>query len=169
MPVVGERKAVIIAVLFSLFLLGSMSGVAFASSENWIEVARFSGENLGYHTTESFTCEHVEWRVIWECVPNIDFNSSTFIINVETVESFNKRVDGAVNIGSDVLDGILYINDSFGTYCLAMVSNVQNYTIIVEQNIDSIPEFPSWIILPLFLVVTFVAILAKKRLLQNTS
>ena len=164
MPELRNIKGAIIAVLFSLFLLGSMSGVAFASSENWIEVTRFSGENLGHHTTESFTCEHVEWRVRWECVPFVDFNLSTFIINVETVESFNKRVDGAVNIGSDVLDGVLYINDSFGTYCLAMVSNVPNYSIIVEQNIDSIPEFPSWIILSIFITSTLVILIVRQKI-----
>jgi len=163
-PVVGERKAIIIAVMFSLFLVGSLSGIVFASSENWVEVARFSGDNLGPHTTESFTCEHDEFRVIWECVPNVDFNLSTFIMNVETVESFNKRVDGVVNIGSDVLNGTLYITDNFGIYCLAMVSNVQKYTIIVEQNIDSIPEFPSWIILPIFATATVAALVIKKRI-----
>ena len=45
---------------------------------------------------------------------------------------------------------------------------IDSYTVIVGQNIDSIPEFPSWIILPLFLVVTLVVIISKKRLFQST-
>ena len=148
--------------------MGSLSGIVFASSENWVEVVRFSGDNLGPHTTESFTCEHVEWRVRWECVPNVDFNLSTFIMNVETVESFNKRVDGVVNIGSDVLNGTLYITDNFGIYCLAIVSNVQNYSIIVEQNIESIPEFPSGFIFIFILVASLTIVLTKKFWRQAT-
>ena len=45
-------------------------------------------------------------------------------------------------------------------------NNQDNYPLMEPGPV--IPEFPSWIILPLFLVVTFVGILAKKRLFQNT-
>ena len=44
--------------------------------------------------------------------------------------------------------------------------SVDSWELYVNKN--NIPEFPSWIILPLFLVVTFVAILAKKRSFQST-
>lgn len=43
-------------------------------------------------------------------------------------------------------------------------NNQDNYPLMVP---NIIPEFQLWIILPLFLVVTFVAVLAKKRLFQN--
>ena len=55
--------------------------------------------------------------------------------------------------------------DMNGTFYLSIQTvNARYYNVVIEQNIESIPEFPSWIILPLLLVVTFVAILAKKRL-----
>ena len=51
-----------------------------------------------------------------------------------------------------------------GTFHLSMRAfMIGGYSIIVEQNIDSIPEFPSWIILPLFLVLTVVTIIIKKK------
>ena len=46
MPVVRERKAVIIVLLFSLFLLGSMLGVVFASSVMWSQT--YGGEGGDY-------------------------------------------------------------------------------------------------------------------------
>jgi len=157
-----------LSLILLTIMLTMLIPIHLVKADYWVEVVRFTGENLGYHTTESFSCEYDEWRVRWECVPNVDFNLSTFIMNVETVESFNKRVDGVVNIGSDVLNGTLYINDNFGRYCLAIVSNVPKYTIIVEQNIDSIPEFPSMIPMLLILVVlTVTLVIYKHRLLPE--
>ena len=164
MPVVGKRNGTIITVLISLFLLGSTSGIAFVSSGNWVEVTRFTGDRIGISTLESFTCEHDEWRIIWEYVPNIDSNWSVFSIYVEAAGFLHKRVDSVVNTGSEVTNGTLYINDNNGTYYLNIISNVPRYTIIIEQNIDSIPEFPSWIILPLLLTVTLVIMVGKQRL-----
>jgi hypothetical protein len=38
------------------------------------------------------------------------------------------------------------------------------YVWIIKTDIDGIPEFPSWIMLPLFLVATLFAVVFKKRL-----
>lgn len=40
---------------------------------------------------------------------------------------------------------------------------------LVKTNEQGVPEFPSWIILPLFIMVTLVAIIIKKRLTQSSS
>ncbi|MBT8171975.1 hypothetical protein KJN74_03805, partial [Candidatus Bathyarchaeota archaeon] len=62
----------------------------------------------------------------------------------------------------------LYISDDFGKYYLMLLSNVPSYTIIVEQNIESIPEFPSWIILPILLSGRLVVVELKKKLISQT-
>ena len=65
-PLVGDRKATLIVLLFCFCLLVSMSGIAFASSENWVEVKRFTGSESEAYTSDYFTCDHVEWRIRWE-------------------------------------------------------------------------------------------------------
>ncbi len=102
MVALEERKVAIIAILCSLFLLGSMSGIAFVSSRE--------EEN-----------------------------------------------------------GTLYMDDSAGIFHLWIDPSSSNWELIVEQNIDSIPEFPSWTILPLFLAATAFALAVRKRGLHNIS
>ena len=63
----GEGKVVLITALLSLFLFTSMSTAVFASSGNWIELARFTGSESTQ--TEQFTCGHVDWRIRWEYIP----------------------------------------------------------------------------------------------------
>ncbi|MEJ2281894.1 MAG: hypothetical protein P8X97_08350, partial [Candidatus Bathyarchaeota archaeon] len=54
-----------------------------------------------------------------------------------------------------------------GTFYMKIDSGLSDsYTIIVEQNIDSIPEFPSWTILPIVLIITFFSIIIKKQLYE---
>ncbi len=168
----GERKVAIVAVLFSLFISGSMSGVVFASSGNWVEVIRFEGNESTQ--TESFTCDHVEWRIRWEYVPSFQPTESIFFSVFTYPREEGVRgsmyVNSIIEIGSEKRSGTSYVHDYQSTFFMIInVIGTENYTIIVEQDIGSIPEFPSWIILPLFLIVTFVAILAKKRLLKSTN
>jgi len=158
----GEREAVISAVLVSMLLLGSMSSVVFASSGNWVEVDRFTG---GSWTggTKPFTVYHNEWRIKWTYEPIDEIDEETtilfrfYILDVDTniVEfiASDETTSGTTNFSQ------------LGEYHLFIIGyNVQNYTIIVEQNIDSIPEFPSWIILPLFFVATLVGVTIRNKL-----
>jgi len=48
-------------------------------------------------------------------------------------------------------------------------NNTDNYPLMNPVDITVIPEFPSWIILPLFLMATLVAIIIKKRLFHPRS
>ena len=133
----------------------------------WVEVARFIGDSPMLGDTEHFIIDHIEWRIRWEYAPRPNEEDlSVFQIYVETYEEFHKRVDSVLNWGSGVYTGTLYISDDYGQYFLMRLSNVPSYTIIVEQNIESIPEFPSWIILPLLLVGTLMITVYKKKLRQ---
>ena len=53
MPVLGERRAAIIVLLFCFCLLVFPSGVVFASSSDWVEVARYDGS--AFPETLNFT------------------------------------------------------------------------------------------------------------------
>jgi hypothetical protein len=48
-------------------------------------------------------------------------------------------------------------------------TQITDYELSIQTDSPIIPEFPSWIILPLFLVVTLIAVIVKKRLSQNIS
>ena len=87
----GRRKGTIVAVLICLFLLGTMSGVVFALSGNWVEVVRFTGTSGEVPNTESFTCEYVDWRIRWDCTPRKD-GLTAFTIDVQTNDVSNQQV-----------------------------------------------------------------------------
>jgi hypothetical protein len=154
------------AVLFSFFLLSSLLiPLVFCSSENWIEVARFTETGQGSTKTETFECSHVDWRIRWSFLSSI--NEPPLIFAMTVYNSSGKIVDFFITTvqGSGTLD----YNRTGSFYLNIRVNYVQNYQVIVEQNIDSIPEFPSWTILPFFLIATVCAIIVKKRLFSQTS
>jgi len=163
--VVGVRKATIITVMFSLFLVGSMSGTVLAQEENWVEVARFTGSGDESIEKEPFEIGHVDWRIGWEYTP-LAYTVFTLVTHNDTnieIDRVHKVFEFTVNAADT--NGTSYMYDMNGTFYLSIQTvNTRYYNVVIEQNIESIPEFPSWIILPLLLVVTFVAILAKKRL-----
>ena len=77
-------------------------------------------------------------------------------------------VNSIIEIGSEKRSGTSYVHDYQSTFFMIInVIGTKNYTIIVEQDIGSIPEFPSWIILPLFVTATLFGILVRKRLVRT--
>ena len=47
-------------------MLVSTVGLAFAQTENWVEVATFSEGRARFGDTNSFVIDHEEWRLVWE-------------------------------------------------------------------------------------------------------
>ncbi len=134
------------------------------SSNNWVEVARFTGVTEGMRK-ESFTSDCAEWRIRWSY--NAKPESMTPPIQFQyTIQEVEGEFSEILIPESDW--GIMYVNKT-GSFNITIHSYAYRYSIIIEKNLEFIPEFPSWSIIPLFLVVTFVAILAKKRLHQNTN
>ena len=125
---------------------------------DWIEVLRFNENGLSTETTETFVINHVDWRIHWIFESNVDPPPTVFTITV--YDSKDKVVDFFVTAFEG--NGTLYYNTTGSFYLKIRKNYVENYEVIVEQNIDSIPEFPSWIILPMFLTST-LTILGFKR------
>ena len=68
------------------------------------------------------------------------------------------------HFGREETNGMLNVSNKSGSFYLnVLTGNVDNFTIIIEENIVSIPEFPSWIILPLFLTIFLSVILFRKK------
>ena len=171
MPLMGERRAVLIVVLFCFCPLVSTSGIAFASSENWVEVTRFTGLKTIEITTEPFTIEHVEWRIRWNYSPIFRMHGTPIpaIFSIAIYESEdNIRVSSIGGMGTKSENGIWFHNEN-GTFHLRIGAfMIDGYSIIVEQNLESIPEFPSWIILPLFTITTLAVIIYRNRLRKKS-
>ena len=159
-----DRKASSIVMLFSCFLLlGSVPSIVFASSENWVEVDRFTGGSWN-GGTRPFIINHIEWRIRWNYEPIIDVDSMGFHFMVMDVD--HNYID--IVFGDEEKNGTLYLNQD-GEFYLDISGLHVEYTIIVEENIASIPEFPSWLIPPLLIVATLVGVtiqnkIGKKRL-----
>lgn len=165
-----KRAALALLLCFPISLFTVTSAIVSASSGNWVEVTRFPDEGTGFQT-EPFTVDHVEWRIRWEYVPEPEVPDEHLSLHVYVYaqeypgtwfESIRKN-------GTEETNGTLYIQDRNGTFFLVIIKAVQNYTIIVEQDLESIPEFPSWTILPLFLIATFFALAVRKRLFRPIS
>jgi N-acetylneuraminic acid mutarotase len=67
-------------------------------------------------------------------------------------------------LGLSVLNDTLYAIGGYQIESDARINKNERYT-----PADYIPEFPSWLILPLFLTATFVGIVVKKRLSQSVT
>jgi parallel beta-helix repeat protein len=110
---------------------------------------------------------------------NNDFHQNNFIDNAQHVseqhyslqwpldtyyQSFNNTWNG--NFWSDY-NGTDIDGDGVGDTPYIIYEEYQDNYPLVEPHI--IPEFPSWIILPLFLAATVSGIVVKKRLFRNRS
>jgi len=152
---------------FTVRIEKSMGYIPEPPSDNWVEVTRFIGTS-GF-TTDVFVCDHVEWRIRWEFDPGHWHFADLHTLQVTTYKEgestnyFNQIREPP----SGNLSGVELLNQS-GTFYLEISAGLSDsYTVIVEENIDSIPEFPSWIILPLLVTLTFTAIIYKKRLTKK--
>ena len=74
----------------------------------------------------------------------------------------------ASSIAQDPPESIRKDQQGYSVYQFAVEPNKEIYPIDLE-NVEIIPEFPSWIILPLFLTFTLSVVVLKKRLLHQRS
>lgn len=162
-----KQTAVLVTVL-SLCLISSIPGVVFAESQNWVEVVTFSEEQPRFGETDSFTIEHIEWRVLWEY--EIDEpNLTAFFFDVKNNDTH--QIVGNYNntVNLNLTQGIYNITGPIGDFYLDFGSNGLSYSITIEQNIDSVPEFGSWIILPVTFTAALFVVIFKKRYHQLNS
>lgn len=160
-----KRATLALLLCFSISLFTVTSGIVFASSDNWSEVTRFTDDKGTMFTTDPFTIDHVEWRIRWEYEPQpgVPDEHPALHVYVYPQESPGTWFESITKRGTEETNGTLYIHDKNGTFHLVIINAVQNYTLIVEQDLDSIPEFPSWIVLPLTMTATLIAVVLKRR------
>ena len=173
MLLVGKRKAIIILVLISLFILVIESCLCSEPTNdpqlgNWDEVIRFEGENSTQ--TELFTIDYVDWRIRWEYDPGhwhfpemhkfqvITYLEGSSLITID-------MISGTPGVSQN---GTSYLQENPGRFYMKIGAGIiESYTIVVEQNLNSIPEFPALIILPLFLMTSLTVIIFRKKCYIN--
>ena len=169
MLLVGDRKATLIVVLFCFLLLVSAPSIAFASSGNWVEVVTFPN-GVGFGMSSHFTINHVDWRIKWEINPSNSSERTSFTVHV--FHYMGTRAPEEISwLTTHETTGILNIYNASGSFFLVgWTMNADSGTLIIEQNIDSIPEFPSWT--PMLLILTMLAVVLaiyKRRLRPQTN
>ena len=133
--------------VFSLIMIFTFPRFVLAAPENWSEVTRFEGSGTEQYNSPYFTCNHSEWRIRWNYTPVSPSNYSTFIV-VTTPQDEIGWVSYIVKHENITTNGISQIHNKSGTFYSAInVANLESYSVIIEQDLDSIPEYPSAIIL----------------------
>jgi nitrous oxidase accessory protein len=144
-----------------------------AVTEHW-----FMGIHL-HDATHSIVYENYIADNVWEhdgygvSLSGRDYHAenNTFYRNVFMNNSYNVRVEAPYYVNYwdngeegnywDDYTGVDNDGDGIGDSSHILFENNQDNYPLMEPN--AIPEFPSWIILPLFLMATFVGVIIKKR------
>jgi len=136
-------------------------------ADHWVEVVRFTGGST-ITTTEDFTCDHVDWRIRWEIEPRNDSIRTVFRVYIFPYSDAFPRepwFESILKYGTEETSGILYIHDHNGSFDMDVLASLESYTLIIEQDLDSIPEFPSMVpILLILIVLTVTLVIYKHRL-----
>jgi len=159
------KIVLLVPVLVFLITVLASFNTASAAPSNWNEVTSFTGSGSETYTTDYFTCDHVEWRIRWEYVPDSNYPEYA-IFSVMTYPQGEDvlYVSLIMKSGSEDTSGVSYIHNNKGTFYMEIsFANTQSYTIIVEQDLYSIPEFPSFLILPLFMIATLLTVIVYRR------
>jgi endonuclease YncB( thermonuclease family) len=181
--------------VWSLYVPKNSIKITTQINGTWSEVARFTGELTGGNgvltytsevngsiITDSFTCNHVEWRIRWKAnLKHIHFYHGRYFLAILTFpegtddDSFYFINEDFSNIyqPSSSKWGTSYIHNKTGNFYMKISPNksyVRNYTIIVEQNTDSPTPTPepspdgltigSNVIGPIIVIVTIIGSIA---------
>jgi hypothetical protein len=66
--------------------------------------------------------------------------------------------------GNETTGGTSYILEHQGTFYLMIhIVNLEHYTVVIEQDMDSVPEFSPMILLSLLTVGLLVALIVARR------
>ena len=159
---------------FSLLLIvilavSSLMMVESASAENWVEVTRFAGSGAQNYTTNYFTCNNAEWRIRYEYVTNPQLSILTFFkVFIYSKGEDAIYVDSIDKFGANDTSGILNVHNKTGAFYLKINANTQSYKIFIEQDTNSVPEFPSWtipLLLAMMLATAGLLVYHKKHIL----
>ncbi len=146
--------------VFLLILLSS--NVALVTSASWSEVTRFTGS--GYYKTDYFTCNHVEWRINWNYKPNSSYPESAVFAIYIYPRNASSYIGVISQYGNTTTNDTTYIHNRQGEFYLKfLATNLEGYSAVIEQDMESVPEFSPMILLPLLTTGILVAMVLARR------
>lgn len=139
-----QAEGVVYVVDLDIFFISSSSTITFEvgtvqPKSNWVEVARFQGQQSTQ--TDLFTCNCTEWRISWQFDPGHWHFPELHGFTVETYPkgetvSYVDRINELAN-GNTV--GWHLIRNNAGTFYMKISAGlIENYTVSVEQNLNSL-------------------------------
>jgi hypothetical protein len=138
-----DKRALSAAITISLVLVVFQSGTMvkvfpIVRADNWAEVFRIQGQQSTQ--TEPFTVNCAEWRIRWQFepghwhFPQLHTFSVTLFPQGETIN----YIDQINELANGTTVGWHIIRNHTGTFYMKISTGiVENYTVIVEQNLDS--------------------------------
>jgi hypothetical protein len=126
----------------------------------------------GIGSTDSFTVDYGDWRIIWEIEPGNGSERKAFLVYIFPVTGIKGSepwFESIQHFGREETTGILYIYNHSGSFYMDVLASIDSYTMIIEQNIDSIPEFPSWTSLLIMLIAIVVLVYIYRNNLKKQS
>ncbi len=137
----------------------TVHSLALAETANWSEVATFTGLGSARVRATSFTIGHPEWQIQWEFAPDPNFTAyAVFIVSVYP-QGKTQNVAFIHSIGGSPTSGTVNVHNTTGAFYMSVQAGtpgILNYTLIVEQDLNSVPEFPPSTILPLALTAALL-------------
>ena len=142
----------IVLLIISALAVLNIKAQTTPTSGNWSQVATFAGENSV--NTDSFTCNHSEWRIRWEAdIQHLLFYFTDYFLQITTFPegSINYYIDfingsfSSISDSGNRVSGTSYIHDNAGNFYLRILTSThtENYRVIVEQNTNSPTPSPT--------------------------
>jgi hypothetical protein len=156
------RKIILLVVLFLLSYLLIIP----VHASTWVQVTTFTGATT--MNTDYFIVNCTEWRLNWSYMPSVGIEQYAGFY----VSAHEKNGDMPIYIyqsGNTTLSGVSYAHNANGTFYLSInVANLASYTIIIEEDFDTvIPEYSNIILIAILALTVVVAIVCKKQTLST--
>ena len=128
------------------------------ASTNKITANNITDNLVGANFEYSFGNRVYHNNFIGNTIQINDNNTSTENTwNTSSEGNYWSNYNGTDNNGNSIGDTPYILNEN----------NKDNYPFMNPIDIETIPEFPSWVILPLFLTATLIGFLVRKRLMKT--
>lgn len=139
--------------------------ISTVQASNWTEVTRFNGSGSETYTTNYFVCSHVEWGITWAYTPDPNYpDMGGFLIAAYPQGETVSYVAYIYKTGSANTNGVTYIHNKAGTFYLTIsTANTQSYTIIIYEDLQSIPEFPLGLLFAMLTIALVPLAVLKHR------
>lgn len=154
-----------VMLIFLVATTMTVHSLVLVETANWSEVATFTGVGSSEtHNTTTFTIDHPEWQIRWAYTPDPNHSAyAGFIVFVYPQGETNSYVGAIYSIGGSPTNGTAPIHNLTGSFYMSVhagILGILNYTLIVEQDLNSVPEFPPSTILPLALTTALLVTVA---------